>query len=344
MSIDELKAAVDHAVALKRRGEYDAADAAFAACLAREDLAGDAQQHARAALHLADLRYPRGALDEASVLAERARALAAEAGLVDLAGRASNVLGIIAMQRQDWAQAGVQFQQALECAYEVRDDALVGAVCMNLGTIKSIEGDLRDARSYYLESIGSGVRLPERAPLVMAYNNLGMVCTDLEEWMEALIYFARGIEIAAEGATDSLLAILHVNQAEPLIEIGETDRALESLEMAERHAHRGQNELALADCGRFRGRIARLQGDWEEADRHLRKALEKAGGDHFALNRAELLEEQALLLLDRGDPQPARQRLLMARSEYSRIGARRDAARVENMLSTDAAPDPPGTG
>lgn len=331
MTVLSWDAALEEAAALRGRGELEAADEAYGACLRLAEEAADADRIARAAIARAGLHFQRGLADEAIGLADQARSVAAEAGLVGLVGRATNLLGIIALQRQDWSRADQHFQSALELAYESRDDELVGAVCMNLGTIKSIEGELREARGYYLESIGSAVRTPDRAQLVMSYNNLGMVCSDLEEWMEALTYFARGIEIAEETTRSPLLALLHVNQAEPLIEIGDIELALASLQSAERHATRNGNHVVLVDCGRYRGRISRLQRSWEEAERQLAKAMEYASEERLPLNLAELLEEQALLYRDMSDYEMAVERCALARDGFLRVGALRDLARVQSL-------------
>src|SRR3712207_9401585 len=72
----------------------------------------------------------------------------------------------------------------------------VGLACQNLGVIANIMGDLREARIRYLESIGSAVRSGRKLNEAASYNNLGMVCTDLGEFLEAGLYFDRGLEIA----------------------------------------------------------------------------------------------------------------------------------------------------
>ena len=329
--VDDWEQSLRAASEQRASGDLEGADTAYQACIARAgDEPGDV---ARATLALSSVRYHRGMLTDAEELATQVRSLAAAAGLTRYEGRAANLIGILAMQRQDWEGARGHFERALECAYEIRDDELVGAVCMNLGAVLNIRGDLREARSYYLESIGSGVRSTDRRQLVMAYNNLGMVCSDLEEWMEALVYFGRGIEIAGDRGGDPLLATLHVNQAEPLIETSEMERARESLDTAEAHANRINDQSVTADVARLRGRIARLRGDLGEAGRHLGLALELARGDRFALNRAETLEEQGRLFAQQGDAEAALQRLTMARTEFSTIGALRDTQRVDAEIA-----------
>ena len=71
-------------------------------------------------------------------------------------------------------------------------------------------------------------------------------------------------------------------------------------------------------------------------------ALERARDDRFALNRAETLEEQGLLLVQRGDPESALQRLTMARTEFTAIGAQRDAERVAASVARIFTAEPSG--
>ena len=334
--------AMEAAAALRSHGDFTGAEAVYADCVAIAETTGNDEQLANAIVLWSAVKYHLGHADESRDLALRGQAVARANGLVFWEGGAINLLGLLAMQRRDWDSAHELFGRALERAYDARDDKLVGAICMNLGAVCNIKGDLREARSYYLESIGSGVRSSDRRQLVMAYNNLGMVCSDLEEWMEALVYFGRGIEIAGEGDGDPLLATLHVNQAEPLIATGELDRALESLYIAESNADGSEGASVLADSARFRGRIARLRDDLEEAERCLALALERARDDRFALNRAETLEEQGLLLAQRGDPESALQRLTMARTEFTAIGAQRDAERVAASVARIFTAEPSG--
>lgn len=318
-----------HAIAqLRAHGDWDGAEQAYhrlwdEAIAARAGGAVPAILVARGRLW-----QLRGRRDEAIELTELAREVALLHEDLLSAARAVNLLGVMSVERQEWEGARAHFEEALERAYEVRDDELVGAVATNLGAISNILGSLQEARSYYLESLGSNVRADSRAQLVMAYNNLGMVCSDTGEWMEALVYFGRAIEIADEEENVGLVALLHVNQAEPLIETGDFTAALKSLDRAAPIAVQLGNMAVQADDARFRGRIERICGAWEAAGVSLDRALAVARHAGLELHEAEALEEMALLHLAKDAPGEARAVLAEARVRYESVGARRDAERV----------------
>ena len=147
--------AMEAAAALRSHGDFTGAEAKYAACVALAEASENLEQLANAIVLWAVAKYHLGQTDGARDLALRGQAVAAENGLVFWEGGAINLLGLLAMQRQDWDASHELFEGALERAYDARDDKLVGAICMNLGAVSNIKGDLREARSYYLESIGS---------------------------------------------------------------------------------------------------------------------------------------------------------------------------------------------
>ena len=112
------------------------------------------------------------------------------------------------------------------------DDDLAGLASQNAGVIAYYRGDLREARALYLESIGSFVRSGNSGHALLTYNNLGLACVNLRDWLEADVYYSRGIEIAERHSKSPLLAKLYGNRAEALIHIGEIQQARDSLDRA----------------------------------------------------------------------------------------------------------------
>lgn len=312
----------------RARGEWAAAEAAFESIVAAAVQARQTAVIGQALVGRTRVLHQSGRVDEATELAELACALAERCGLPGTQARALNILAVISLQRQEWDEARRLLERALEGAYRVRDDELVGAIATNLGAIRNIQGDLVEARIHYLESIGSNVRCEARAQLVMAYNNLGMVCSDSGEWMEALVYFGRALEIAIEEDDQSLIALLQVNQAEPLIETGELGSALATIAAANATATRLGNLAIQADAHRFLGRISRIRGETDEAERYLEQSLRVAEGAGLELHGAEALEEIALLHLQRYEHDAARRAFRDAESRYAALGAARDLARI----------------
>lgn len=313
---------------LRTRGDRELADEGYATLFDVAVAAGDGEPIPAILMARARLWQLWGRNEEAAELAELAREVGTRCSDLVSSARAVNLLGVMSVEREEWDDARQHFEEALERAYEVRNDELVGAVATNLGAISNIRGSLRGARLYYLESLGSNVRADSRAQLVGTYNNLGMVCSDADESMEALVYFGRAIEIAEEERDVHLLALLYVNQAEPLIETGDLDLALSSLDRAVAIARQLGNISVQADASRFEGRIARIQGRWRDAEQALGESLRLAREADLELHEAEALEELAVLFVELQAFDEARRILAEARKRYEEVGAVRDLERV----------------
>lgn len=322
---------------LERQGEWRAAGEAYAAsfeaALAEGDLAGaaDALRGGARALHHEE-RY-----EEAEELAGLSLEIAERGRLPRAAARAVNTLAAIQYLRRDYATAHDLFEAALERALDVGDDSLVGWTCMNLGVVANIRGDLREARTRYLEGIASFVRSGNKRDAALVYNNLGMVCADLAEWLEAEVCFDRGIEIARRLADVPLLAKMYANRAEPLLRLGETGRALGSLDEAERLAGPLDARGTLADAARFRGMVEVARRDYAAAERHLGRAASLARKGGLELEEAEALREAGDLHRTLGRHRRARRALERSLLLFRRLGADADAARVEAMLEREMA-------
>jgi tetratricopeptide (TPR) repeat protein len=294
----ETVAASPHATAAdafehEQLGHWDAAARQYALSFRAAVLEGDVAQAADSLRGQARVLIQEERFDEAEELVELSREIAERSGFPQSAARAINVLGIIRYRQRDWAGAREHYARARELALDVGDDDLAGLASQNAGVVANLLGDPREARTLYLESIGSFVRSGNSANALIAYNNLGMATADLNEWLEAEIYFSRGIEIAERLSQSPLLARLYGNRAEPLIHIGELDQARVSLQKAETAAMAVGDRLTLAEVERWRAVIARVSGDRDAAARHLAASLEIASEP--SPERAEALRELGAL-------------------------------------------------
>jgi tetratricopeptide (TPR) repeat protein len=300
-------------------GRWEEASRLYALSFRGSLLAGDVEQGVDALRGQARVLIQEGRFDEAEELAALSREIAGRSGLVRSAARAVNVLGIVRYAQGDMAGARAYYQRALELALDVGDDELVGLACQNAGVIAYTIGDLREARSLYLESIGSFVRSGNTGNALLAYNNLGIASSDLREWLEAELYYSRGIEIAERISNSPMLARLYGNRAEPLVNIGEIDQALDTIEKAERTAAAVGDRLTLAHAARWRGAIARMGSDLPAAGAHLERALELAAEP--SLERAHILRELALLRDAQGRADEARETYARAGEIFRSLGS-----------------------
>jgi tetratricopeptide (TPR) repeat protein len=272
-------------------------------------------------------------LEEAEEFAELSLTIAERSGCSRAAARALNALAIIHFLRHDSVAAGALHATAMELATDCGDDALVGWSCQNLGVLANLRGDLREARALYLESIASSVRSGDTTTAVSAYNSLGMISADLEEWTDSVLYYDRGLEVADELGDVAIRATILVNRAEPLIFIGEMEQALVALDQAESLAQEIGDQRTLSEIHRFRAVMALQQDCTREAEAQLELAIRTAEAAGLDLERAEATEVMALLRWQEGRHGAARIVAREALREYERLGAALNAGHLRNVLA-----------
>lgn len=342
---ERVQALLGQAAALERSGAWPEAALLYSQLFSDAIRAGNLAAAVDACRREGWIRGGQGQSEEAAEMVELSLTLAELNGMGRAAARASNALAGLFHQQGYLDSARQLYEEALTRAREEGDDELIGSACLNLGVVATVQGALAEARGLYLESIGSAVRCGSRVGAMWAYNNLGMLYADLHEWLEAEVYFSRGIEIAEQLGDAAVQAKLYVNRVEPLIQFGELPRARSVLLRAEEIAGHLNDDRVLCDVERFRGVICRVEGDWPGADRHLQRALEIAQTRGFELERAEVLEEVARLRWAEGRAGPARLVLREARRLYLALDAGNDLERVEALLESwsGSTQDPPPT-
>jgi tetratricopeptide (TPR) repeat protein len=317
----------------ERLGHWDESAALFAQSFRAAMLAGEPAAAADALRGQARIRLQQRRYDEAGELADLSREIAGRHGETRAVARGTNVLALVRYACGDLDGAREMHEAALNLAVDVGDDELIGMACLNLGVVASVQGDLRGARVRFLESIGSSVRSGDKRSELMAYNNLGGLSGILQEWMEAQVYLDRGIEIAQRIGDQAPLARLSINRAEALIQLGETQRARDSLEECARlAAHLADREVA-ADLVRLGGMLARAEGAVDEARRLLREAIDLSLAGGLDFKRAESLREMGLLLAQTGEDAEADRCLAAARRLFAGMGATHQAAQVDGIAA-----------
>ena len=283
-------------------------------------------------------------LEEAAELAELSLHIAEGTGCSRAAARALNTLAVIRFLEHDADAAASLYAAARERATDCGDDALIGWSCQNLGVLANLAGDLREARALYLESVASSVRSGDDTTAATAYNSLGIIAADLQDWMDSMLYFDRGLEVADDLGDLRVRATMLANRAEPLIFMGETERARTTLDEAESVASRIGDQRTLCEVSRFRGVIARLLHRLAESETHLSHALAIARSADLPLEGAEATEELARIRWQEGRAGAARVLARESLRAYEQLGAGQNARRVRDLLtewaSAAARPEP----
>lgn len=329
---DDARALAERAGEAEGLGHWDQAARLYSLAFRASVLDRDIASAADALRGQARVRNHQRRFDEAEELAQLSLVIAEQNGLRQAAARALNVLGLILQSRGSWEQASTYFPQALEMALDLGDDDLAGLACLNAGVIASSMGNLREARTLYLESIGSFVRSGNSLHALIAYNNLGLTSVELREWLDAEVYFGRGMEIGERLSHSPFLARLYCNRAEPLIQVGELGRARASLIQAEATATSVGDRAVLAEVYRYLGWVSAAEGDVEAADKHLERALQTANDSSLALERGKALQQLARLREQVGRLPEARELYLQAQEIFLAIGAEQYVRTMRNRL------------
>jgi tetratricopeptide (TPR) repeat protein len=331
-NLDDLDDLAARAADAERACEWDTALELFREIFRRSIEARVVDPIPRALLGTARVLAPDTPTEEAEELAWLSHEIAQRTGRVHDAVDALNLIATMLHGRNDLPGARALYSRVLERARDLGEDPLVAKACLNLGVIAHTLGNLREARALYLESVSAGLRsgAPEHA--MRAYNNLGMVCTALGEWLEAQLHLDRGIEIAERLDDVGTLALLHGNRIEPLIHLGELDKARAEATIAEAFMLHGGHQSGLADVGRLRAMMALADDCLDEADEELNQALAIAEEHHLDLCRAEILEQLALLRRRQGRDDEALVALEDAFDCFFAVGAKREVSRVAALL------------
>lgn len=313
-------------------GHWDSAARLYALTFRASVMDRDIAAAADALRGQARVRNHQRRFEEAEELAQLSLCIAERNGLQQAAARALNVLGLILQSRGAWEQASTYFPRALEMALDLGDDDLAGLACLNAGVIASSMGKPREARTLYLESIGSFVRSGNSVNAMIAYNNLGLTSVDLREWLDAEVYFGRGIEIGERLSHSPLLARLYCNRAEPLIRVGELARARATLHQAEAAAAAVGDRAVMAEVDRYLGWVSAAEDDVVQAEDHLQRALRTANDSSLALERGKALQQLARLREQQGRPAEARDLYVQAHEIFTSLGAEQYAGAMRNRL------------
>jgi tetratricopeptide (TPR) repeat protein len=312
-----------------------------------------------------------GRLEDAQRVLEEAIPLAEAAGDLDILGRMLTNVGSVYGAIGELEQGRRYAERALEVAEQWGDAAQVVFATVTLGTWCFFVGDWTQTRTYLERALGLGraIGAPRvvAPPLVL----LGWLCLAVGSWEEASRYLEEGCTIADRSAGFGLLLDAHALLAEreileghpdaacarlgPLrdaarqevwggpyaqatlawayLEMGDVAAADELVGQAVRRARVEGYGFALVEAQRVQATVAIRQGRWEEAERALEEGLALARSMPYPYGEARLLHVYGQMHVAKGEPGPARQRLEAALAIFRRLGARKDAERVEGTLT-----------
>jgi putative nucleotidyltransferase with HDIG domain len=254
--------------------------------------------------------------------------------LHELGGQAAalNVLGNIAQQRGEIAEASGYYRAARPKALAAGERELVALIDMHLGVLATIQGEMRSALSYYQRSLAGLRQVGKGQYLGLLLNNLGMLYTDMQRFDEAEASFSEAMVLCQTCGDVSTQVLVEANRAEMRIAEGKLDEAQKACDAADRIARESGDPRARGEIHKHYGVIFREMGKVGDAERHLALAAMIAEERHDTLLQAETAREQAVLFWSQNRPSETLRSLNLAHRFFRQLSARRDIADVTERL------------
>ncbi len=241
-------------------------------------------------------------------------------------------MGYVHWRMGDYAQAKSNFEIAMKYAEQSRDKVTIGLVHIEWGLVFSDLGDLEVAIGHYKESIDILEQARDYQQLSRAYNNLGDIYLQRNEWDDAIKYFELCKASAEKMNHLNMIGWSLFNTAEALSMSGRPDEAIpkcgEALEILERlHDHVG-----VSAAYRNLGVAYRLKKDWKLAEDNFREAETRLDRINSPFNTAHLHLEWGIMCAAKGDKKEAKMHLEKAASIFGKLGAKKFRDRAEDEL------------
>ena len=269
----------------------------------------------------------------AASCAERAVALAEEAGDRNALGHALNVLAAVRWRQGDLDEAERLFHEALQRGTSTTDPRLQVDVMTNLGSLAKIRGDFREALRYYEEALAHGRLHSLLDNILGTLNNLGIANMALHRIDAAEEAFSEALTIANALGGLSFRIQLEVNSAALQIEKGDFVEAKRRCDRAMQLASHLGDSRANAEAEKLYGIIARETGDLTTAESHLQRAREMARAANDLEFEGDVNRELAELFERLGRSRETLQALNRAHACFTQLRARHELADVGRRMA-----------
>jgi hypothetical protein len=270
----------------ERRGDLAAAAAHYRAAAA--DAADEPALASEALRRAAVMHHLLSDWGEALSTAERAAAVAEEAGLRDAYAAALNAAGIVHQARGDFEAARRTFEQVLGLA---PSDRVRGVALQNLGAIAAQGGSWEVARRRFEQSRRCFQRAGYALGEAFAVNNYGRAALDHGNHRLAVELLSEATAFAARHGDRSLHALASLNYAEAIFRLGDRAESARLAETALEVFTATGNTWRRVEALRLLGDLAQGDGDGPRAAQRWREGLELAE-QIGAVREAESLKER----------------------------------------------------
>jgi tetratricopeptide (TPR) repeat protein len=295
----------------------------------RSDAVGDLHSLYRSLNNLSALHEHRGAFAQAAPCSKRALEVAERMGNPNGIAFMTMRHGQIAFCLGDWRQARAHFERALALSREIGASTVVSECLNSLGGQCLCEGAWEEASRYLRESLSMAERSGDRRSLQWAQVELAKLDLRAGRPEAARARLMPLLERLGREGPDVEYVLPTLAWAH--LEVGDVVQARDVGAQGVRRARATTNQLMLLDALRVQAMIATRQGRWAEAERSLEEGLALARSMPYPYAEACLLHVYKQMHAQQGEA--ARERLQAALVIFRRLGARKDAERLEQDLA-----------
>jgi DNA-binding NtrC family response regulator/tetratricopeptide (TPR) repeat protein len=278
----------------------------------------------------AEVSYLRGALDEATALANEVLAAAKTPTLIL---EAKNTLGKILLARSRWDDADRHFE---EDAWLASSSGLVTAELRarsNRAIALLSRGLVDKARALFETVLAEGERHGEVRACAFALDNLAVVASHQHQYVAALELWERAFKLRQQLGDRTALTHILGNLALIRLKLGLWEHAEHAIAFGRRMLGPGTPVARSAYFALCAARVALIRGRSMQARREAQGAIPESRASGNAKYLAEALRLMARIELEEGDLGRAREALAAARESLTTEEGRAETRILEASLA-----------
>jgi putative nucleotidyltransferase with HDIG domain len=248
---------------------------------------------------------------------------------------AVNQMATANLQRGDLDAAEALYNKAQALAETANDAPLEAMVAQNLGIVAEVRGNLDAALGHYQQSLAVYRELELSDYVGPVLNNMAMAYAALHRWPDAERCFSEALDESRKSGDRAAGRMIEVNQIDMWIVRDEIVRAEALAQSVLADARGAGDQRALDETAKHLGTIARIRGDFTEAERWLDEAMDGANRREDLLLAAETAREEAELFEAMGKNRETLRALGLSHRLFGKLKASRSladiATRVERL-------------
>ncbi len=211
---------------------------------------------------------------EAIQLANSASILAIENKEYKLAAQSFNQLGLISYFQGQLKDCKAYFEETM-AYYELADMPLgIASAGNNIGVIEYEQGFYYNALNYFAESLVIRKANNDSASISVSYNNIGNVYKDLKQLYKAKDFYQKSIDLKKALNDDYGLAMTYNNLGQVYHDLGKFEKAIELYNTSIELKKKLDDQHGLAMTLANLGNSQKELGDVEIAEENIKKSIE----------------------------------------------------------------------